>query len=245
MTCSTFLKIGKAKSEMTFGDITANRDFAFCSDTIMTLQPAGGRTGNIITYLTAEEAEEIAIPGLTAGWYDNEYMNSGWDWESEIPNEYKFNNKSLPFGTMVVVQGTDGANVNYAGEVVNQNHQFEIIGGQFNMIGNCMPVDIIMGDITANRDFAFCSDTIMTLQPAGGRTGNIITYLTAEEAEEIAIPGLTAGWYDNEYMNSGWDWESEIPAEYKFNNLPIPAGYGFIAQGTDGAIVEIPSPLAD
>ena len=116
--------------------------------------------------------------------------------------------------------------------------------GTFLAIGKAK-ADMTFGDITANRDFAFGSDTIMTLTTNGGRTGDIITYLTAEEASEYGIEGLKPGWYSQYYVNNEWDWENPIPNEQCFNSMPVPAGYGFIAQGNDGAIVEIPTPLAD
>ena len=86
MNVGTFLACGKAKADMTFGDITANRDFAFGSDTIMTLTTIG-RTGDIITYLTAEEASEYGIEGLKPGWYSQYYVNNEWDWENPIPGK--------------------------------------------------------------------------------------------------------------------------------------------------------------
>ena len=245
MNVGTFLAIGKAKADMTFGDISANQDFLFGGNTIMTLTTNGGRTGDIVTYLTQEEADSYEIPGLKAGWYDNDYVNNGWGWSEPIPDEYCFNNKSLPYGTMVIVQGAEGALINYAGEVLPANHQFVINGGEYNMIGNATPVDLVMGDIVANQDFLFGGNTVMTLTTNGGRTGDIMTYLTKEEADSYEIPGLKAGWYDNDYVNNGWGWSEPIPDEYCFNTLPIPAGYGFIAQGADGAIIELPSPLAD
>ena len=243
MNVGTFLSCGKAKADMTFGDITATRDFEFGADTIMTLTTNGGRTGNIITYITAEEAAEYC-QDLKAGWYDQSYVNNEWDWETPIPDEYSYNNIKLPYGTMVVVQGHDGANINYAGEVLSANHQFVINGGQYNMIGNATPVDLTFADFVASRSFEFGADTIMTLTPNGGRTGDIITYVTAEEAVEYC-QDLKPGWYDQDYVNNEWDWETPIPEDYSFNKKPVPAGYGFIAQGHDGATIELPTPLAD
>ena len=242
MNVGTFLAIGKAKADMTFGDISASRDFEFAANNLMTLTPDGGRTGDVITYLTAEEAAEYC-QDLKPGWYDLTYVNNDWDWESPIPAEYSFNNKKLPFGTMVIIQGNDGATINYAGEVLGENHQFTIIGGQYNMIGNATPVDLVLGDISASRDFEFAANNVMTLTSEGGRTGDVVTYLTAEEAAEYC-KDLKPGWYDLTYVNNDWDWESVIPDDYCFNKMPIPAGYGFIAQGNDGATIEIPSPLA-
>ena len=245
MNVGTFLTIGKAKADMTFGDIKASMDFLFGQDTIMTLTPNGGRTGDIMTYLTEEEAATFEIPGLHGGWYDYDYVNYEWSGDCPIPEEKCFNNVKLPFGTMYVVQGTEGATIDYAGEVLNAAHQFTIVGGQYNMIGNATPVDIKMGDVVADINFLFGQDTIMTLTPNGGRTGDIMTYLTAEEAATFEIPGLHAGWYDYNYVNYEWTGDCPIPEDKCFNTMNVPAGYGFIAQGTEGSIVEIPSPLAD
>ena len=245
MNVGTFLAVGKAKADMTFGDIKASRSFLFGGNNLMTLTTNGGRTGNIMTYLTAEEAEEYGIEGLLPGWYDMDYVNNDWDWENPIPADKCFNNVKLPYGTMFVIQGSDGATIDYAGEVLSHAHQFVIVGGEYNMIGNATPVDLKMSDFVASRTFLFGGNNVMTLTPNGGRTGDIMTYLTAEEASEYGIEGLLPGWYDMDYVNNDWDWENPIPADKCFNNLPIPAGYGFIAQGSDGATIELPSPLAD
>lgn len=237
MCVGTFKACNKSKADMTYGDIKAANGFVFVDDILMTLTSVG-RTGDVVTYLSEEESSAY---GIKAGWYDKNYLNEVWDWESPIPDEFCFTNKKLPFGTMFIVQGTEGATVNFAGEVIGENHQYEILGGQYNMIGNATPADLVLGDISASNGFVFVDDIIMTLTNVG-RTGDVLTFLSADESSSY---GIAPGWYDKNYLNEVWDWESPIPEEYIFNKLPIPAGYGFIAQGTEGAIVEIPSPLAD
>ena len=116
--------------------------------------------------------------------------------------------------------------------------------GTFLAIGKAK-ADMTFGDIKASMDFLFGQDNIMTLTPNGGRTGDIMTYLTEEEAASFEIPGLHGGWYDYNYIDSEWTGDCPIPEEKCFNSMNVPAGYGFIAQGTEGSIIEIPSPLVD
>ena len=275
MKCSTFRVIGKTAEAMKIGDITANYSFEFGADNLMTLEPSAGRTDKIYTYLTAERAQEIMddaaaggtpFTGLLPGWYQLDFVEGSittddpWDWCSPIPEKYSGNNVELPYGTMVIVQtGSDEATVNYAGEVISKNYQFELVSGIYNMIGNATPVDLTLGDITANYSFEFGADNLMTLETSAGRTDKIFTYLTAERAKEIMddaaaggtpFTGLLPGWYQLDFVEGSittddpWDWCSPIPEKYCGNSLPIPSGYGFIVQtGSDEAVIEIPTPL--
>jgi hypothetical protein len=243
MHCSTFLPVGKAATAAVLGDFTANLEFGFGSGNVMTLTPNGGRTGSVYTYLTTEEAEEYGIEGLTAGWYDYNYVNEEWSWQEPIPAEKCGNNMSLPYGTMFIVQAADGAQITYNGQVLSENYSFAINEGEYNMLGNATPVDLTLGDFTTNLEFGFGSGNVMTLTPNGGRTGSVYTYLTAEEAEEYGIEGLLPGWYDYNYVNDEWSWQEPIPEEKCGNSLPIPAGYGFVVQAADGAVLELPKAL--
>ena len=243
MQCATFLPVSKAATAAVLGDFVANRAFGFGSGNIMTLTANGGRTGYVYTYLTAEEAAEYGIEGLVAGWYEIDYVNQEWDWETPIPAAKCGNSLSLPYGTMFIVQAPDGAAVTYNGQVLDVNYSFSINAGEYNMLGNATPVDLTLGDFTANRDFGFGSGNVMTLTPNGGRTDKVYTYLTAEEAAEYEISGLLPGWYDIDYVNQEWDWASPIPSEKCGNSLPTPAGYGFIVQAPDGAVLELPKAL--
>ena len=243
MHCSTFLPVAKDAKEAVLGDFTANREFGFGSGNVMTLTANGGRTGKVYTYLTAEEAAEYGIEGLTAGWYDYNYVNDEWSWETPIPAEKCGNNLPLPYGTMFIVQAANGAAITYNGQVLDQNYSFSIIEGEYNMLGNATPVDLTLGDFIANRGFGFGSGNVMTLTANGGRTDKMYTYLTEEEAEEYGIEGLLPGWYDYNFVNDEWSWETPIPAEKCGNSLPIPAGYGFIVQAATGAVLELPKAL--
>ena len=170
-----------------------------------------------------------------------------------IPDDKKYNNVEIPFGTSFIMQTSyNDVTIDYAGQVMGSAKEFTITSGCWNMTGNCSPVALVYGDITANETFAFGEDTLQTLTGTGG-TDLLLTYLSPEVAEadysDFAELGLTAGWYDYNFIadpDTGWDWESEIPADKKYNAIAVPAGFGFIMQSSyEGAAIEIPSPLAD
>ena len=103
-----------------------------------------------------------------------------------------------------------------------------------------------MGDIIANATFAFGSDSIQIINPANGATLKTMTYLTAEEGASYKC---APGWYDYEFVNGyvgEWNWESQIPEDYCYNNEPCPAGFGFIvSSANEGSYLEIPGALVD
>lgn len=235
LSCSTFQTVGDKVA--TLGDITANDLFAFAADTLQTLNGNGGTLANY-TFLSANVAPDYAEYGLSEGWYDYDELMA-WDWASEAPA--KKNSVELPFGTMFILQSAnDGAALVYSGEVLPTDKEFLIISGVWNMLGNATPVDLTLGDITANDIFAFAADTIQTLNGNGGTLANY-TYLSPTFVPDYEMYGLKAGWYDYDDLMA-WDWASEAPAQK--NNVAIPAGYGFIVQSAnDGASITIPSPL--
>ena len=243
--CSTFNAVGR---EAVMGDITANSTFLFGGDSVQIINPANGGTLKTMTYLTAEEGSQY---NCAAGWYDYDFVNGNigeWDWASQIPAEYSYNNFSLPFGSMCIVSSSyDGAQLKYAGEVMTESKQFEIdTTKMLNFLGNATPVDRTFADITANSTFLFGGDSIQILNPANGATLKTMTYLTAEEGAQY---NCAPGWYDYDFVNGNvgeWDWASQIPDQYCYNNDDCPSGFGFIVSSSyDGAYIEIPGALVD
>ena len=106
--------------------------------------------------------------------------------------------------------------------------------------------DAVMGDITANSTFLFGGDSVQIINPANGATLKMMTHLTTEEG---AMYNCAPGWYDYAFVNGDvgeWDWASQIPAEYSYNNESCPSDFGFIvSSGNDGAYLEIPGALVD
>ena len=233
---ATFLPVGKDGKDMKLGEVTASADFAFGADTVMFLA-ANGATEATFTYVGEEEAKSY---NTAPGWYDYNYvMGEEWDWSSQIPEPYQGNNVDLPYGMMVIVQAsTSDATINYAGEVLAVNKQFELVSGEYNMLGNATPVDITLGDISAGNGFGFGSDTIMFLA-ANGATKSTWTFVGEEEAKSY---NTAPGWYDYNYvMGEEWDWGSQIPEPYQGNGIELDAGDGFIVQASvDKSYIELP-----
>ena len=239
--CATFSTVGR---DAVMGDITANSTFLFGGDTVQIINSANGATLKTMTYLSAEEG---AMYNCTAGWYDNDFVNGEeWDWASQIPAEYSYNNFSLPFGSMFIVSSANtGAELKYAGEVMTESKKFLIDTTKvLNFLGNATPIDRTFADIAANSTFLFGGDTIQILNPSSGATLKTMTFLTAEEG---AMYNCAPGWYDNDFVNGEeWDWASQIPEKYNYNGDPCASGFGFIvSSANDGAYLEIPGALVD
>ena len=243
--CATFSTVGR---DAVMGDITANATFAFGSDSVQIINPANGATLKTMTYLTAEDGAGYKC---APGWYVYEFVNGyvgEWDWESQIPEDYCYNSYPLPFGSMFIVSSANaGASLTYAGEVMTESKKFTIDTTKvLNFLGNATPIDRTFADITANSTFAFGSDSVQILNPANGATLKTMTYLTAEDGAGYKC---APGWYDYEFVNGyvgEWDWESQIPEDYCYNNEPCPAGFGFIvSSANEGSYLEIPGALVD
>ena len=219
---------------MTLGDLVPNEDFVFSSIQFMTAGGANVKTtfkGKTVTakyvYWTAEDDPEDG-----AGWYLDA------DGDAEVNQ----NSVSIPMGTGFLVSRAnteaDGALV-FSGEV-NKNPVTPALPNiGYNVVGNCCPTDLTIGDITPNEDFVFSSIQFMTAGGANVKTtfkGKTVTakyvYWTAEDDPEDG-----AGWY----------LDADGDAEVNQNDLvEISAGGGFLvsrANTEPDATVTIPSAL--
>ncbi len=241
--CATFLPVDKADTAMVLGDLKANDTFMFTADTIQTLTDGGAKLA-MYTYCSEQAIIDLVDDyGLQVGWYDYDELNN-WDWTPATVPALK-NDVALPYGTMYVLQsGNEGAALIYSGKVLSEDKEFIVESRVMNMLGNATPVDITLGDITANDKFAFALDTLQLLTDGGG-TKAMYTYLGTAAIEEFgyAVYGLKEGWYDFNEINYEWDWTAAtVPAQK--NDVPIPAGYGFIVQsGSESAGITIPAAL--
>ena len=132
--------------------------------------------------------------------------------------------------------------VGYENKAIDTSKTLNAMCATFSTVGR----DAVMGDITANATFAFGSDSVQIINPANGATLKTMTYLTAEDGAGYKC---APGWYDYEFVNGyvgEWDWESQIPEDYCYNNEPCPAGFGFIvSSANEGSYLEIPGALVD
>ena len=87
-----------------------------------------------------------------------------------------------------------------------------------------------LGDIQPNAAWIEMSDIIQTFT-AAGKADVAYMYVTKETAEAYSV---TPGWYNLE----------DVMAENPMNDVPVPAGSGFVAKsGASGATITLPNPL--
>ncbi len=219
---------------MTLGDLVPNDEFVNSSIQFMTAGGANAKTtfgGKTVTakyvYWAAEDDPEDG-----AGWY------LAVDDDGEVNQ----NDLSLPMGTGFLVSrfaSETDANLVYSGEVNTSPVTMELPNSGYNVIGNCCPTDLKIGDITPNDDFVNSSIQFMTAGGANAKTtfgGKTVTakyvYWSAEDDPEDG-----AGWY------LAVDDDGEVNQN---DVVTIPAGAGFLVSrfaSEPDATVTIPSAL--
>jgi hypothetical protein len=156
-SATTFVTVGGDGTKCLLGDIKGNAAFHLQSIQLLSSDGAGS------VILTA-----TYFDGL--GWFDN--------------NDNLVNNTELKKGEAFIVStGATGATLTFMGEVRATTFSVAIANG-FTLMGNSLPRDITLGEITANA--AFHLQSIQLLSSDG--TGSVI--LTA-----TYFDGL--GWFDN------------------------------------------------
>ena len=200
----------------TLGDIQPNENWIEMGDTIQTFT-AAGKADVAYMYITKTTAEEY---GVTPGWYNME----------DVMAETPMNDVSIPFTAgYLASSGATGAALTFSGAV--KDGVTEIPVGGFTLTANVTPVPLTLGDIQPNANWIEMGDTIQTFT-AAGKADIAYMYITKETANEY---GVTPGWYNLE----------DVMAETPLNEVPIPAGYGFLASsGATGATLTLPNPLA-
>ena len=219
---------------MTLGDLVPNDEFVNSSIQFMT---PGGANAKVsfggkqvkaeYTYWTAEDDPEDG-----AGWY------LAADEDAEVNQK----DVALPMGTGFLVSrnaSETDAQLVYSGEVNTAPVTRELPTTGYNLVGNCCPTDLKIGDITPNDEFVNSSIQFMT---PGGANAKVsfggkqvkaeYTYWTAEDDPEDG-----AGWY----------LAADEDAEVNQNELvTIPAGAGFLVSrnaSEPDATVTLPSAL--
>ena len=183
----TFLPVGGAASAVTLGDIKPNDDFLTSSIQFMTSGGANATTTfkektvrATYTYWTAEDDPE---------------QGAGWYLDADGDGEVNQNGVSIPLGTGFLVnrKGSEAdAALVYAGEVNTAPVTRELPTSGYNLVANCCPADLTLGDITPNADFLTSSIQFMT--PGGANANTTFkdktvratyTYWSAEDVVAI------------------------------------------------------------
>ena len=232
LTVATFKTVGKDASAMTLGDISASADWGTGSDEIKTLK-ANGAVDKAYTFVNATDAADWGCP---AGWY----------YTADVQNDaiadltpYCKNTDLLPLGNgLLVLVGSSATTLTYAGEVLTADQPIALKGAAaYNITGNVTPVDMTLGDITANANWGTGSDELRTLK-ANGAVDKAYTFVNATDATDWGCP---AGWYYTA------DVQNDAIADltpYCKNSVSVAAGEAFIVLvGSSATTITIPAVL--
>jgi hypothetical protein len=231
---NTFLAIGKDASEMTLGDLVPNEDFVNSSIQFMTAGGANAKT----TF--KGKSVKAKYTYWTAG--DDPEDGAGWYLADDDDGEINQNSVSIPMGTGFLVSrmGSEAdANLVFSGEVNTEPVTPSLPNAGYNVVGNCCPTDLKLGDITPNAAFVNSSIQFMTAGGANAKT----TFKGKEVKAKYTY--WTAG--DDPEEGPGWYLADDDDGEINQNDLvTIPAGGGFLVSrmGSETtATVTIPSAL--
>ena len=218
---------------MTLGDLKPNEEFVTSAITFMT---QGGATPRV-DFAGGKVAARYVY------WFagDDPEDGEGWYLEDDEDATVNQNAVNVPFGTGFLVYRagpeTD-ANIVLSGAVSTEPTTKSFPNAQYNVCGNCSPVDLTLGDLTPNAEFVTSAITFMTqggatprVDFAGGKVAARYVYWFAEDDPEDG-----AGWY----------LEDDEDATVNQNGVAIAAGEGFLvyrAGPETDATVTIPSAL--
>ena len=235
MCAASILPVGMQKANMKLKDLVPNEDFSLSS--IMFATPGGATPrvdfkGKQVPQKYVWWTEDDEPEAGTAGWYlyddDDGEINQG-----ELP---------LPFGTGFFVYrhaAETTANLVYSGEVQQEPITLNFPNSQYNMVGNCSPVNLTLADITPNEEFSLSS--IMFATP-GGATPRV-------DFKGKQVPQKYVWWTEDdepEAGSAGWYLYDDDDGEINQGALQIKAGEGFFVYrhaAETAAELQIPSPI--
>ena len=220
---------------MTLGDFAPNASFVNSTISFMT---QGGATARV-TFGGKQ------VPASYVYWADaddTEAGEAGWYLVDDDDATVCQNSVNVPFGTgfLVYRSGPEtDATLTYAGSVSTDPITKGFPNAQYNVCGNCSPVDLTLGDITPNASFINSSISFMT---QGGATARV-TFGGKQ------VPASYVYWADaddTEAGEVGWYLVDDDDATVCQNAVPIAAGQGFLVYRSGpetAAMLTIPSAL--
>ncbi len=231
---ASMLPVGMQKANMKLKDLVPNENFIQSS--IMFLTP-GGATPRV-------DFKSKKVPQKYVWWTEDDEPEDGAGWYLYDDDDAEINQGELPipFGTgfLVYRNGAETeANLVYAGEVQQEPITLNFPNTQYNILGNCSPVDLSLADITPNEKFV--QSSIMFLTP-GGATPRV-------DFKSKKVPQKYVWWTEDDEPEDGAGWYlyDDDDAEINQGALPIKAGEGFLVyrNGAESeAELQIPSPIS-
>lgn len=199
---ATFLPIGN--TELSLSDIAANDAWDPTNDSIQFLDEGGGTRvrddgrNAIYTYINATYASALSCE---VGWYQFDALNNGDGFFTpEEDDDYSY-------GAGAVIQvGSTSAGLLFSGQVAEGPQTILAAKSGWNIIGNPLPIDMTLSDVSANVTWDPTNDSIQFLDEGGGtRVRNdgrtaIYTYINSDYAVALSCE---VGWYQFDALNSG------------------------------------------
>jgi len=224
-SCATLAPIGMTGGNMILGDIAANENFSPFEDAIQIFDSTGSKI-LMATYVSQAVLDANEITGVEAGWWDLADVNF---------ENGDLNDTVIQFGSsMTVFTGYAGAGLVYVGELVQSDNPLPLVQNGYTFLGNASPVDLLLGDITANENFSPFEDAIQIFDSTGSKI-LMATYVSQAVLDANEITGVEAGWWDLADVNF---------ENGDLNDTVIVAGQGMtVFTGYAGAAIIIPNPL--
>jgi len=233
IAAATFIPVQGDKDEMTLGDLVPNDEFVNSRITFMT---PGGATPRV-----SFGGKQVAQSYIYWREDDEPEEGAGWYLVADEDGEVNQNAVNIPFGTgfLVYRNGSEtDANIVLSGAVSTDPITKSFANAQYNICGNCSPVDLTLGDLTPNEDFVNSRVTFMT---AGGATPRV-----SFGGKQVAQSYIYWREDDEPEEGAGWYLVADEDGEVNQNDLVIGAGQGFLVyrNGSEtDATITIPAAL--
>ena len=230
---NSFLAMGKSADEMTLGDIKPNENFVTATIQFMT---SGGANAT-----TTFKGETVTAKYIYWNASDDPEQGEGWYLDNDGDGEINQNSVSIPMGQgFLVSRPSDEVNANlvYSGEVSTKPVTKKFVSG-YNLVANCSPTDITIGDIVPNDKFLTATIQFMT---SGGANAT-----TTFKGETVTAKYIYWNASDDPEQGAGWYLDNDGDGEINQNELiKIPAGSGFLVSRPSDeadAMLTLPSAL--
>jgi hypothetical protein len=216
----TFITVGDTNGEWKLGNMTAN-GMDPLSDNIQFLSAADATVELTATYVDAVAAVDV---------FGDEGMQGWWD----LSFENRLDTMALSAGTGFLCSFGSGNPITlmYAGEVVQASINLDMTGLLYPMIANPVPVDLTLGDITADGMDPL-SDNIQFLSTTDANVELTATYVDAVAAIDVFGDAGMQGWWDLSFEN-------------RLDDVALPAGAAVLGSFGSGnpVMVVFPNPMA-
>ena len=235
-TMSTFKQMDKSLEAQTLASFAIPTDQSFGSgDTIvLEIYNENGTLDGEYSFLDEDNASNW---GLTkTGWYPLELIQEWTATDDDCAND-----TVIPFGHGVIItSGEADTTVTFAGQVLDEEKTYDIVGGGITWTGNATPVDLKLGDLALPVDQGFGSgDTIvLEIYNENGTLDGEYSFLDEDNASNW---GLTkTGWYPLELIQE-WTATDDDCAN---DTVDIPSGkMVIITSGEADTTLTLPNPM--